>query len=80
MLSVITGVQAVKASGEIEEAVAIFNPLKAAKDQFMKDLKAAGYLASFASANFACPHCGAKYSKDGNCIVCDVPLLPNDVG
>ncbi len=75
-LKVIPGVFQVKASSSIQGAVIVYDPLKVQKDQFIQRVKDAGYLASFAKANYRCPHCKATYERNGKCIVCDIPLEP----
>ncbi|MBI3311946.1 MAG: cation transporter [Candidatus Omnitrophica bacterium] len=77
LLGKMPGVSTVKASDERGEAVVVFDPAQAQQEQFTRAMQEAGYLATFADARFSCPHCGAKYSKDGQCIICDVPLQPN---
>lgn len=75
-LAALPGVLTVKADEQVGVAVVIFDPAKAKMDDLTQAVRQAGYLAQFASARFSCPHCGAKYSKDGTCIVCGVPLKP----
>ena len=70
----IPGVTQVKANEDMKAAVIIYDPLKVKQEEFLPVLHKAGYLASFAKANYRCPQCKANYSKDGICILCNVPL------
>lgn len=75
-LTALPGVSTVKADEQAGVAVVIFDPVKVKMDELTQAVRQAGYLAQFADARFQCSHCGAKYSKDGTCIVCGVPLEP----
>ncbi|MCM8794512.1 MAG: heavy-metal-associated domain-containing protein [Candidatus Omnitrophica bacterium] len=79
-LKELPGVSAVKASTEIESVVIVYDPAQTSAEQFIETVTESGYLATFAAANFKCPHCGATYSDDGQCIVCEVPLEPVATG
>ena len=80
LLSKLPGVSAVKASEEVGVAVVVYDPAQVQQEEFSRAMQDAGYRATFASSKYSCPHCGAKYSKDGKCIICDVPLEPTQQG
>ena len=68
------GVAQVKASEEMGAMVIIYDPLKVKTEEFTAAMRQAGYLASFAKANYSCPKCKATYHRNGRCLICDVPL------
>lgn len=68
-LEALPGVAQVKVSEEEGLAVVIYDPAKAKAEEFTRAMQAAGYLATFAKANFRCPACPATYAEAGNCIV-----------
>lgn len=72
----IPGVWQVKTSLDFEAAVVVYDPIRAKLQSFMDAVEDSGYLATLAQANFQCPKCTAHYEKDGQCIVCDIPLEP----
>lgn len=80
VLSALPGVSTVKADEQAGVAVVVFDPAKVKTDELTQAVRQAGYLAQFADARFQCSHCGAKYSKDGTCIICGVPLEPATQG
>ncbi len=75
-LSSIPGVAQVKASSAIGAVVVVYDPAKAETETFVNAVQRAGFLAKLAGANYRCPHCGAKFAENGNCIICDIPLEP----
>lgn len=79
-LTALPGVSMVKVDEKVGVAVVGFDPVKTKQDELTRAVQQAGYLAQFADARFECPHCGAKYSKDGQCIICEVPLKPSVSG
>lgn len=68
-LETLPGVSQVKVSEEEGLAVVIYDPSKAKAEEFTRAMQAAGYLATFAKANFHCPTCPATYAEAGECIV-----------
>lgn len=79
-LSSLEGVSLVKVDEAKGIALVVYDPVKARVEDFAKAVEQAGSLAKFADARFSCPHCGAKYSKEGRCIACDVSLSPVSEG
>ena len=68
-LKALPGVSAVKVSEEAGIAVVVYDPAQVQQEEFTRAMQAAGFLATFAKANFRCPTCPATYAKDGNCVV-----------
>lgn len=68
-LEAVPGVAQVKVSEEEGLAVVVYDPSKAKAEEFTRAMQAAGYLATFAKANFRCPKCPATYAEAGECIV-----------
>lgn len=68
-LEALPGVAQVKVSEEEGLAVVVYDPAKVKTEEFTRAMQAAGYLATFAKANFRCPTCPATYAEAGQCIV-----------
>lgn len=68
-LEALPGVTQVKVSEEEGLAVVVYDPAKAKAEEFTRAMQTAGYLATFAKANFRCPTCPATYAEAGECIV-----------
>ncbi len=68
-LKALPGVSAVKVSEAAGLAVVVYDPAQVKQDEFTKAMQSAGYLATFAKANFRCPACPATYEEAGTCIV-----------
>ena len=69
ILQALPGVAGVKASAEIKAVVVVYDPMKVQSEQLINAIKQAGFLATFAKANYRCPKCKAGYEKKGRCIV-----------
>ena len=80
LLGSLPGVTQVKVSEDLGVAVIVYDPVKAKADEFSNAIKNAGYLSTLAKANFRCPHCTATYAREGECIICRVPLEPVSQG
>lgn len=76
ILQALPGVAAVKASAEIKAVVVVYDPMKVQSEQLINAIKQAGFLATFAKANYRCPKCKAGYEKKGRCIVDGAALEP----
>ena len=68
-LETVPGVAQVKVSEEAGLAVVVYDPAKTKTEEFTRAMQAAGYVATFAKANFRCPTCPATYAEGGKCIV-----------
>ena len=68
-LEAVPGVAQVKVSEEAGLAVVVYDPAQVKTEEFTRAMQAAGYLATFAKANFRCPTCPATYAEAGKCIV-----------
>ncbi len=68
-LEALPGVAQVKVSEEEGLAVVVYDPAKVKAEEFTRAMQEAGYLATFAKANFRCPTCPATYAEAGECIV-----------
>lgn len=75
-LQALPGVAAVKASTEIQAVVVVYDPMKVQTEQLIDAVKQAGFLATFAKANYRCSKCAATYEKDGRCVVDGAALEP----
>lgn len=75
-LQALPGVAQVKASAEIKAVVVVYDPMKVQSEQLIDAVKQAGFLATFAKANYRCPKCKASYEKKGSCIVDGAALEP----
>ena len=68
-LKALPGVSQVKVSEEKGLAVVVYDPAQVQQEEFTRAMQAAGFLATFAKANFRCPTCPATYAEGGTCIV-----------
>ncbi len=68
-LLALPGVSAVKVSEAAGLAVVVYDPAQVQQEEFTKAMQSAGFLATFAAANFKCPACPATYAEAGTCIV-----------
>ena len=68
-LKALPGVTAVKVNEAAGLAVVVYDPALVQQEQLTQAVQSAGYLATFAAANFRCPSCPATYAEAGTCIV-----------
>ena len=63
------GVSLVKVDEAAGLAVVVYAPAQVQQEEFPRAMQSAGFLATFARANFRCTTCPATYAENGTCIV-----------